>query len=145
MAKVSGFLEPEIAEGLIEVFQKGNTLIIRVAGSGMFGSGSDKLKSEIEARIIRLAQSLNSEKGKLIVVGHSDNVPIRSSRFPSNMHLSLARAKSVMAEMAKVLDDPSRLSAEGRADNDPLADNGTRDGRARNRRIEVLLVQESDT
>ena len=111
----------------------------------MFGSGSDKLKSEIEARIIRLAQSLNSEKGKLIVVGHSDNVPIRSSRFPSNMHLSLARAKSVMAEMAKVLDDPSRLSAEGRADNDPLADNGTRDGRARNRRIEVLLVQESDT
>jgi len=61
------------------------------------------------------------------------------------MHLSLARAKSVMAEMAKVLDDPSRLSAEGRADNEPLADNGTREGRARNRRIEVLLVQESDT
>ena len=145
VAKVSGFLEPEIAEGLIEVFQKGNTLTIRVAGSGMFGSGSDRLKDEIEARIIRLAQSLNAEKGKLIVVGHSDNVPIRSSRFPSNMHLSLARAKSVMAEMAKVLDDPSRLSAEGRADNEPLADNGTREGRARNRRIEVLLVQESDT
>ncbi|WIY27758.1 type IVB secretion system protein IcmH/DotU [Parasedimentitalea psychrophila] len=145
VAKVSGFLEPEIAEGLIEVFQKGNTLTIRVAGSGMFGSGSDRLKPEIESRIIRLAQSLNSEKGALIVVGHSDNVPIRSSRFPSNMHLSLARAKSVMAEMAKVLDDPSRLSAEGRADNEPLADNGSKDGRARNRRIEVLLVQESDT
>ncbi|AZV81007.1 type VI secretion system protein TssL (plasmid) [Parasedimentitalea marina] len=145
VAKVSGFLEPEIADGLIEVFQKGNTLTIRVAGTGMFGSGSDTLKSEIESRIIRLAKALNGEKGALIVVGHSDNVPIRSSRFPSNMHLSLARAKSVMAEMAEVLDDPSRLSAEGRADNDPLADNGTKAGRARNRRIEVLLVQESDT
>ena len=144
VAKVSGFLEPEIAEGIVEVFQKGNTLIIRVAGSGMFGSGSDKLQADFDGRIDRLAQALNDEKGKLIVVGHSDNVPIRSSRFPSNMHLSLARAKSVMARMAKVLTNPDRLTAEGRADKEPLADNGTREGRARNRRIEVLLVQESD-
>ncbi|KAE9629211.1 type VI secretion system protein TssL, long form [Parasedimentitalea maritima] len=144
IAKVSGFLEPEITEGIVEVFQKGNTLIIRVAGSGMFGSGSDKLAADFVPRIDRLAQALNDEKGKLIVVGHSDNVPIRSSRFPSNMHLSLARAKSVMAGMAAVLTDPDRLSAEGRADKEPLEDNGTREGRARNRRIEVLLVQESD-
>ncbi|OUS35084.1 hypothetical protein A9Q94_14055 [Rhodobacterales bacterium 56_14_T64] len=144
VAKVSGFLEPEIAEGIIEVFQKGNTLIIRVAGSGMFGSGSDKLQADFGPRINRLAQALNDEKGALIVVGHSDNVPIRSSRFPSNMHLSLARAKSVMAGMAEVLSDPNRLSAEGRADKEPLVDNGTREGRARNRRIEVLWVQEND-
>lgn len=144
IAKVSGFLEPEITEGIVEVFQKGNTLIIRVAGSGMFGSGSDKLAADFVPRIDRLAQALNEEKGKLIVVGHSDNVPIRSSRFPSNMHLSLARAKSVMAGMAAVLTDPSRLSAEGRADKEQLEDNGTREGRARNRRIEILLVQESD-
>lgn len=144
VAKVSGFLEPEISEGIIEVFQKGNTLIIRLKGSGMFGSGSDKLQSSFEGPVNRLAQALNDEKGALIVVGHSDNVPIRSSRFPSNMHLSLARAKSVMAEMASVLNDPNRLTAEGRADKEPLADNGTRDGRARNRRIEILLVQESD-
>ncbi|TLP62597.1 type VI secretion system protein TssL [Parasedimentitalea maritima] len=144
IAKVSGFLEPEISEGIVEVFQKGNTLIIRVAGSGMFGSGSDKLAADFVPRIDRLALALNEEKGKLIVVGHSDNVPIRSSRFPSNMHLSLARAKSVMAGMAAVLTDPSRLSAEGRADKEQLEDNGTREGRARNRRIEILLVQESD-
>lgn len=144
IAKVSGFLEPEIAEGIVEVFQKGNTLIIRLAGSGMFGSGSDKLQPDFESPVNRLAQALNDEKGALIVVGHSDNVPIRSSRFPSNMHLSLARAKSVMAGMAEVLNDPDRLSAEGRADKEPLADNGTRAGRARNRRIEVLWVQESD-
>lgn len=144
VAKVSGFLEPEIAEGIIEVFQKGNTLIIRVAGTGMFGSGSDKLQADFGPRINRLAQALNDEKGALIVVGHSDNVPIRSSRFPSNMHLSLARAKSVMAGMADVLSDPNRLSAEGRADKEPLADNSSREGRARNRRIEVLWVQEND-
>jgi type VI secretion system protein ImpK len=90
----------------------------------------------------RVAKSLNEEPGRIIIVGHSDNVPIRSSRFPSNMHLSLARAKSVMAEIAAHLDDPSRLSAEGRADTEPIADNATAAGRAKNRRIEVLLVQE---
>lgn len=144
IAKVSGFLEPEIADGIVEVFQRGNTLIIRLAGSGMFGSGSDSLQPDFESPVNRLAQAMNDEKGKLIVVGHSDNVPIRSSRFPSNMHLSLARAKSVMAGMARVLNDPDRLSAEGRADKEPLADNATRAGRARNRRIEVLWVQEVD-
>jgi len=145
VAKVSGFLDEEIKDGIVEVFPKGNTLIIRIAGSGMFASGSDVLKPEFQDPVDRIARALNDEPGKVIVVGHSDNVPIRSSRFPSNMHLSLARAKSVMAGMARVLDDPSRLSAEGRADKEPIADNGTREGRARNRRIEVLLVQEGES
>lgn len=144
VAKVAGFLDKEIKEGIVEVFPKGNVLVIRLAGSGMFGSGSDALQESFEAPINRLAQALNDEPGPVIVVGHSDNVPIKSSRFPSNMHLSLARAKSVMAGMSEVFTDASRLSAEGRADKEPIADNGTRDGRAKNRRIEVLLVQEAD-
>ena len=142
VAKVAGFLEPEIKEGIVQVFQKGNTLIIRLAGSGMFGSGSDQLSKAFRNPVNRVAEALNDEKGKIIVAGHSDNVPIRSSRFPSNMALSLARAKSVMAGMARVMTDPDRLSAEGRADKEPIADNSTRAGRAKNRRIEILLVQE---
>ena len=142
VAKVAGFLEPEIKEGIVQVFQKGNTLIIRLAGSGMFGSGSDQLSKAFRNPVNRVAEALNDEKGRIIVAGHSDNVPIRSSRFPSNMALSLARAKSVMAGMAKVMTNPDRLSAEGRADKEPIADNGTRAGRAKNRRIEILLVQE---
>ncbi len=144
VAKVSGFLEAEIADGVVEVFQSGNTLIIRLVGSGMFGSGSDQLQRGFVDPVDRVARSLNDENGRLIVVGHSDNIPIRSSRFPSNMALSLARAKSVMSGMAKVIDDPARLSAEGRADKEPIADNGTKAGRARNRRIEVLLIQEAE-
>ncbi|TNJ42342.1 type VI secretion system protein TssL, long form [Phaeobacter sp. B1627] len=142
IAKVSGFLEQEIKDGIVEVFPQGNTLTIRLAGSGMFGSGSDQLQASFDDPIDRLSQALDDEAGKVIVVGHSDNVPIRSSRFPSNMALSLARAKSVMARMADAMSDPSRLAAEGRADKEPIADNATREGRAKNRRIEVLLVQE---
>ena len=144
LEKVEGFLQDEIDNGTVEVFQKGNTLIVRIKGTGLFGSGSDTLQKDYVESINRVAKALNGEPGPVIVVGHSDNIPIRSSRFPSNMHLSLARAKSVMAGMAAVMDDPSRLSAEGRADNEPIADNGTKKGRAKNRRIEVLLVQESD-
>jgi len=144
LEKVEGFLQAEVADGTVEVFQKGNTLIIRIRGAGLFGSGSDQMLEEFEGAIDRVAKALVNEAGAVIVVGHSDNVPIRSSRFPSNMHLSLARAKSVMERMAKVMDDPSRLSAEGRADKEPIADNATHEGRKKNRRIEVLLVQESD-
>ncbi|WP_417714376.1 type VI secretion system protein TssL, long form [Pseudophaeobacter arcticus] len=144
VAKVAGFLGPEIDEGIVEVFQKGNTLIIRLAGSGMFGSGSDQLSTGFKTPVARVAEALNDEKGQVIVAGHSDNIPIRSSRFPSNMALSLARAKSVMTGMAQVFNDPARLSAEGRAEKEPIADNGTKAGRAKNRRIEILLVQEVD-
>ncbi|MBK0327124.1 type VI secretion system protein TssL [Rhodobacteraceae bacterium F11138] len=145
LKKVEGFLQPEIDEGIVEVFQKGNTLIVRIAGTGMFGSGSDELSGSFRAPVDRVARALNDEPGPVIIAGHSDNVPIRSARFPSNMALSLARAKSVMARMSGALDDPSRLSAEGRADKEPIADNGTRAGRAKNRRIEVLLVREDGT
>ncbi|WP_170772284.1 type VI secretion system protein TssL, long form [Ruegeria lacuscaerulensis] len=142
IAKVVEFLQPEIDEGLVEVFEKGNTLVIRIKGSGMFGSGSDSLQDKFQEPVRRVAVALNAEPGTVIVTGHSDNVPIRSARFPSNLALSLARAKSVMNKMSPELTDPDRLSAEGRADSDPIADNSTREGRATNRRIEVLLVQE---
>ncbi|MFD3190518.1 type VI secretion system protein TssL, long form [Sedimentitalea sp. HM32M-2] len=145
LKKVEGFLQPEIDDGIVEVFQKGNTLIVRIKGTGMFGSGSDELSRSFRAPVDRVAKALNDEPGPVIIAGHSDNVPIRSSRFPSNMALSLARAKSVMTRMARALDDPARLSAEGRADKEPIADNGTRQGRAKNRRIEVLLVREDGT
>ncbi len=143
LEKVVSFLQPEIEEGIVEVFQKGNTLVIRIAGSNMFGSGSDQLTPKFAEPIKRVANALNDEPGPVIITGHSDNIPIKSSRFPSNMHLSLARAKSVMNSMAQTITDKERLSAEGRAEKEPIADNGTREGRAKNRRIEVLLVQEA--
>jgi type VI secretion system protein ImpK len=81
----------------------------------------------------------------VIVAGHSDNVPIKTARFPSNTHLSLARAESVMRQFATSVEDPSRLSAEGRAEKEPIAPNDTAEGRARNRRIEVILVKASNS
>lgn len=139
---VSGFLEKEIKAETIKVFQDANTLTVRINGNGMFGSGSDRLSDEIADTITRLTKAMDGQKGRIIVVGHSDNVPIKSSRFPSNMHLSLARAESVKASMEKLLTDPSRIAAEGRSDKEPLESNDTREGRAANRRIEIVLLRE---
>lgn len=138
---VSGFLAPEIEEGLIKVFQDPSKLTVQIKGQGMFASGSDKLAKGYDERIARLAKALNEQNGRIIIVGHSDNVPIKSSRFPSNQHLSLARAESVLKSMSKALDDPARMSAEGRADKEPIESNDTAEGRAANRRIEIILLK----
>lgn len=137
------FLEAEIAEKIVTVFDDPTTITVRIAGSGMFGSGSDQLKPAFDTVLSRVASALNTRPGQVVVVGHSDNVPIRTARFPSNMHLSLARAESVMRTIGARLDDPTRLRAEGQADKHPIAPNTTPEGRATNRRIEIVLIKEA--
>ena len=139
---VSGFLSEEIAEGLIEVLEDGNELTIRIAGAAMFASASDVLQDRYRVPLQRVANALDEVEGRVIIAGHSDNIPIRTARFPSNTHLSLARATTVKDFLADLLAEPDRLSAEGRAEREPIASNATPEGRAANRRIEVILIRE---
>lgn len=141
--RLSAFLQPEIAAKLLTVFEDANTVTVRLNGAGMFAPASDALQQEFREPLERVAKALNGETGRVIIAGHSDNVPINTARFPSNLHLSLARAKSVMEEMAGWMEDPARISAEGRSDREPIASNETQEGRAENRRIEVILVKGS--
>ena len=140
LVKVTEFLQPEIQEELVEVFAEGNQLVVRMVGKGMFPSGSDSVKPEFVGAIQRVARSLNEERGRIIVVGHSDSIPVSSGRFASNMALSLARAEAVTALVRDQLADKSRVSAEGRGEREPIASNATQAGRAQNRRIEIVLV-----
>ena len=142
--RVAKFLEKEIEEQLVTVFDDANTVTVRIKGSGMFKPASDTLVDRFEPIMNRIAEALNEEPGKIIIAGHSDNIPIKTARFPSNLHLSLKRAEKVMQSIAGTLNDPARMSAEGRSDKEPIADNGTREGRAENRRIEVILMRENN-
>ncbi|PWR01181.1 type VI secretion system protein TssL [Meridianimarinicoccus roseus] len=141
LKQVAGFLNVEINDGIVKVFQNANTITVRLTGAGMFGSGSAVLQTAFETPLSRVADALNETGGPVIVAGHSDNVPIRSAKFPNNLALSLARAESVKSFLAGKLDDPSRLKAEGRADKEPVMSNDTAEGRAANRRIEIVLVR----
>jgi len=139
LASVKGFLEPEIREGLVEVFGKGQEVVVRLSLPTMFASGSDRLSEEARGILDRVAEGLKDEPGAVEVVGHSDNVPIRTARFPSNWALSEARAEAAAKVLRAGLEDPGRISVEGLAASEPIADNATAAGRAKNRRIEVTL------
>ena len=142
VAKLASFLDAEVKQGLVEVFQKGNTITVRMAGVGMFGSGSDALKADFVPIITRVGEALQDERGNIVIAGHSDSSKVGGGRFKSNEHLSQARADAVLKMLAPLVGDPSRIIAEGRGDKEPIADNSTKDGRAKNRRIEVLVVKE---
>ncbi|NBC34051.1 MAG: type VI secretion system protein TssL, partial [Alphaproteobacteria bacterium] len=139
--RIRAFLEAEIEEGLVEVLEDAQTITVRLKGEGMFASASDALENRYRPAIERVATAMNDEPGDIIVTGHTDSIPIRTLRFPSNWDLSMARAEAVMEFMEQFIDDPERMSAEGLADNEPIDTNQTAEGRARNRRIEVVLVK----
>jgi type VI secretion system protein ImpK len=139
--KIKKFLEPEIKQGLVSVVEDAQTITVRISSKGMFASGSATVEPAFFPILARIGEAVNVEPGPLLITGHSDNIPIRSVKFPSNWHLSLARAKAVLDLLALKVTDPKRLTAEGRADNQPIAPNTTPEGREQNRRIEVSLTK----
>lgn len=137
------FLAPEIQQGLVTVRDDAQTIVVNIRSSGMFSSASADVVPSFLPLLERIGEALNEEAGAVQVVGHTDNQRIRSVKFPSNFDLSLARAKAVLAVLKQKVEEPSRLTADGRADSEPIASNATPEGRDQNRRIEVVLTKAS--
>lgn len=135
------FLKPEIDQGLLTVFGDGRSVTVRIKGRGMFASGSATVEPRFVPMLQRIGEGLRTEPGRVMVIGHSDNQPIRTVRFPSNFHLSSARAEAASAIIAAATGENGRFTVEGRADAEPIADNRTAEGREENRRIEVVLLR----
>ncbi|MGG5820961.1 type VI secretion system protein TssL, long form [Falsiroseomonas sp. HW251] len=141
--KLRQFLAPEIQQGLVTVDGTDAAPLVRIRNRGMFPSGSATLNTAFLPLMARIGEALRDERGPVLVIGHSDNQPIRTVAFPSNFHLSAARAEAARQAILRSLGDPGRITSEGRADTEPVADNATPDGREANRRIEVLLRREA--
>ncbi len=133
------FLEAEIAQGLVEVTDEAGESRVLLRGNDLFESGSATLEDAFGPTLSRVAAALDRVEGSVTITGHSDDRPIRSARFPSNWQLSQERAQSVGRAVAAALKDPARVSAEGRADQEPLVANDSEVNRARNRRVEIIL------
>jgi len=111
----------------------------------LFDSGKDELKKEGQEALTQVAGVLSSIANRdFQIAGHTDNIPIKSAKFPSNWELSTARAVEVTRFLADKGVDPSRLSAAGYADTQPVASNSDGDGRRQNRRIEIVLMPNLD-
>jgi type VI secretion system protein ImpK len=140
--RIRVFLAPEIQQRLVVVEGDAQRLMIRIAGRGMFPSGSSSVEAAFLPLLNRIGEALRAEGGRVTVLGQSDNQPIRTVRFPSNFALSAARAEAAKDIMAAANGQPARFTAIGRADTEPLVPNTTPDGRETNRRIEVVLIRE---
>lgn len=139
LEQLQKFLAPEIAQNLVSVLAQGPDTVVRIRNAGMFESGSASVDGRYVDLLDRIGDALNSQPGRVLITGHTDNVPIRTIRFPSNWHLSQARADAVGAIVEAHLKDPSRVTTEGMADTQPIASNDTPAGREANRRIDILL------
>ena len=136
--RLAGLLKPDIDAGRVQVQDLGDRSIVIIKGDGMFQSGGSVLSDDVMPTLARIQAALMKVPGRILITGHTDSQPIRSLRFPSNWHLSQARADSVKMMLGANI-KAERLLAEGRAESEPVGDNATADGRAQNRRVEITL------
>ena len=141
--RIRAALAREIAAGGLNVGTKGDFIVVEISNQLLFASGQADLKAQFQPIAADIATALDAEAGPIKIVGHTDNVkPKKSSTFKSNFDLSVARAKAVQAMIARQLKDPSRLSVDGKGEDEPIADNATADGRAKNRRVDVMIPKQ---
>lgn len=136
--RLAVLLKPQIEARQLQVQDLADRSIVTIAGDGFFESSSAEVAGGVRPLLGQVGQALAQVPGSVLVTGHTDNQPIRSLRFPSNWHLSQARAESVRDLLTPTV-KPERMRAEGRAESQPVDDNTTPAGRARNRRVEITL------
>lgn len=122
-----------------------NRMVVELPDNVLFDSGEAELKDTGRATLAEVAEILKTIEGRQFqVAGHTDSIPIASRRFPSNWHLSAARAVTVANFLIEQGMPADRLSAAGYADTQPVDSNETDEGRSHNRRIEIGLVPNLD-
>ena len=134
-------LAPEIDAGQVNVSEREEFSKVTISSDSLFRSGRADIDNAVTPLIHRIGESLNQLAGAILITGHSDSDPIKTVRFPSNWHLSQTRADAVAKIISANLDEPERITVEGRADLEPIATNDTREGKARNRRVEIILYR----
>jgi len=138
--KKSGRLEKEDIKRLIQVEAGDNEVTIRLMGESTFDSGKAEIRKQLKPILTQVAKVLKETKGDIVIAGHTDNVPVKSGRFESNLDLSIARAASVAKFfLYRVKIDPKRISTMGFGKYRPIETNETAQGRQKNRRVEIIL------
>jgi chemotaxis protein MotB len=140
-AALEKVLAPEIKDRFVDVQMRKEGVVVSLREMGFYDSGSATMLPSAMDAVDRLASVIASRTESLRIEGHTDNVPIHNSHFPSNWELSTARATElVQLFVYRYHVMPSRLSAAGYAEFHPVSDNSTPDGRSHNRRIDIVIL-----
>ena len=124
---------------MVQISRTERGMAIRLDDSALFDSGKSDLREEAVPILAGVVSALTDFPNAIRIEGHTDNLPIRSERFPSNWELSAARATAVLRSLQAGGVDPRRLSATGMGEWRPVAKNDTAENRQRNRRVEIFM------
>jgi chemotaxis protein MotB len=128
----------------VRFVQNGRGLVISLSEAGFFDPGAASMKSESLRVLDAIAASLLQIPNQIRVEGHTDNTPIHTAQFPSNWELSTARATHLIAYLTSHFPfEPYRLSVAGYGEHRPVASNDTAEGRTLNRRVDIVILSES--
>ena len=141
MKKIKSALRKQIKKGTIKVDQGDRGITIRIMEKGSFSSGSADLEWKFIPILKKIADFLVTTDYKIVVAGHSDDIPISTFGFRSNWELSSSRSVSVIHELISGGLGRERIHVEGYADTQPLKKNVNSTNRAANRRVEIILIE----
>lgn len=143
--EVSNKLAPMINEGKIQVIQTSRGIRIDIQDNLLFSAGSAELSPAANAIISEIVPLIKDNQRKIQVEGHTDNIPIHNAMFYSNWELSAVRASSVVRLLSYLGISEKRLSATGLGASQPISENETELGRAKNRRVSIIITYEVPT
>ena len=132
-------LQPLVAQGKVRLLETSRGVTIEINDSVLFPAGQAKLQPASISAMGAIAEVLARTDFPITIEGHTDNVPIATPQFPSNWELSALRATSVLRLFNDAGVGAERLTAIGYGETRPLETNTTADGRARNRRVSILI------
>lgn len=136
-------LDDALSAGRLELIRDSRGLVVSLPESATFPPASTDVTDGARELIARVAAIVQASGHSMRIEGHTDNVPIRTARFRSNWELSTARASTVIAFLIETLAyDPTQLSAAGYGEFHPRAPNDSAANRARNRRVDIVILEE---
>ncbi|MEP6961901.1 MAG: flagellar motor protein MotB, partial [Acidobacteriota bacterium] len=133
----------EIKAGQINISMEDRGLVVSFAQAALFPSGEDVISTDAFGGIGKVATAIARLPNPVRLEGHTDARPINTARFHSNWDLSTARAIALLKILTERFTVPSnRISVAGYADTAPLASNATEEGRGRNRRVDIIVLNQ---
>jgi chemotaxis protein MotB len=143
LSTLQAALKVEIEKGQIQISLEQRGLVISLREAGFFASGDDGVYPGTYASVEKIARAIAALPSQVRLEGHTDSVPIHNSRFRSNWELSSARSIAMLELLVSRFDIPARrLAVAGYADTVPVESNDTEVGRAHNRRVDVVILNE---
>jgi chemotaxis protein MotB len=141
LATLQKSLEAELKSGKVHVQLEARGLIITLQEAAFFSSGDDALSPNNMETLAKIAQVVHDVPNQIRLEGYTDSIPIHTSRFRSNWELSTARSIAMLELLQQRFDiPPARMTVAGYAENAPADDNSTAEGRAHNRRVDIVLL-----